>query len=401
MHIGEQNDLKLWGIVMEHPLLEFCSTEKQVAVIRLCMVEGFSQRSAAKALGYTRDSVKHHLKAVKEKAARRGYSPDHDWHHAVPDGQKVKGVSTFYNEDGQPVRQWVKSQTDEKRQFEILVERIEAAQEGLPRFKPLAAPKTTDDDLLSLLTITDFHLGMYAYEAETGDDWDMRIARDVFLNSINDMIKASPKSGVGMLCQLGDFLHWDGILSVTPQSGHILDADTRYGKLVEMAMSVMTEAVRMMLKHFDKVVVISAEGNHDISGSIWLRKHIKHLFANEPRLEVIDNDFPYYAYLHGETMLGFHHGHKVKLANLHKLFASEPRFREMWGQSSSTYIHTGHYHHERVVEDGGAIAEMHPTLSGRDAYAARGGWVSRRGAKVITYHKTDGEVGRITVRPRS
>lgn len=385
---------------MEHPLLEFCTTEKQYNSVKLCLIDGLSQYQAAERMGVSRNAVKDHLAAVRMKAKVRGYSPDNDWHHPVPDGHKIKGVSTFYDEDGRPVRQWVKSQTDEKRQFEILVERLEAAQEGLPPFKPIAAPKATDKDLLTLLTITDFHLGMYAYEAETGDDWDMKIARDVFLNSINDMIKASPKSGVGVLCQLGDFLHWDGILNVTPQSGHILDADTRYGKLVEMAMSVMTEAVKMMLRKFDKVQVISAEGNHDISGSIWLRKHIKHLFSNEPRLSVIDNDYPYYAILHGETMLGFHHGHKVKLAQLHKLFASEPRFREMWGAATTTYIHTGHYHHERVVEDGGAIAEMHPTLSARDAYAARGGWVSRRGAKVITYHKTDGEVGRITVRPR-
>lgn len=386
---------------MTHPLLQFCSTKKQNDAVRLVLEDGLSQNEAAVVMNMTRSSLKEHLRAVRNKAKRQGYSPENDWLHPVPDGHKIKGVSTFYDEDGNPVRQWVKSQTDEQRQFEILIERLEAAQEGLPRFKPAAAPKSTDSDLLTLVTITDFHLGMYAYEAETGDDWDMKIARDVFLNSINDMIKASPKSGTGVLCQLGDFLHWDGILSVTPQSGHILDADTRYGKLVEMAMSVMTEAVTMMLRKFEKVVVISAEGNHDISGSIWLRKHIKHLFADDPRLEVIDNDFPYYAYLHGETMLGFHHGHKVKLAQLHKLFASEPRFRSMWGRSESCYIHSGHFHHERVVEDGGAIAEMHPTLSGRDAYAARGGWVSRRGAKVITYHKTDGEVGRITVRPRS
>lgn len=385
---------------MEHPLLQFCDTEKQKQVMKMHLNEGMSQYDIATALNLSRSSVKDHIKAVKHKALRRGYSPEHDWHNPVPDGHKVKGVSTFYDEDGKPVRQWVKSQTDEKRQFEILVQRLESAQEGIKPFKPIPSPKNADENLLSLLTITDFHLGMYAYEAETGDDWDVNIARDVFLNSISDMIKAAPKSGTGMLCQLGDFLHWDGILSVTPQSGHILDADTRYGKLVEMSMSVMTEAVKMMLRKFDKVVVISAEGNHDISGSIWLRKHIKHLFSKEPRLEVIDNDFPYYAYLHGQTMLGFHHGHKVKLAQLHKLFASEPRFREMWGNANCTYIHTGHYHHERVVEDGGAIAEMHPTLSGRDAYAARGGWVSRRGAKVITYDKVDGEVGRITVRPR-
>lgn len=385
---------------MEHPLLKFCVTSKQETAVKLCEIEGFSHRGAADQMKVSRSTVRDHIRAVKDRATRRGYSPENDWLHPVPDGHKIKGVSTFYDEDGNPVRQWVKSQTDERRQFEILVERVEAAQEGLGKFKPVPAPKSSDGELLTLLTITDFHLGMYAYEAETGDDWDVHIARDVFLNSVNDMIKASPKSGTGVLCQLGDFLHWDGILSVTPQSGHILDADTRYGKLVELAMSVMAEAVMMMLRRFEKVIVVSAEGNHDISGSIWLRKHIKHLFANEPRLQVIDNDFPYYAHLHGKTMLGFHHGHKVKLAQLHKLFASEPRFRGMWGQADYTYIHTGHYHHERLIEDGGAIAEQHPTLSGRDAYAARGGWVSGRGAKVITYHKTDGEVARITVRPR-
>jgi hypothetical protein len=385
---------------MSHPLLQFCSTEKQAEVITLCFVQGMSQRAASVQTGMARSTVRDHIEAVKSKAVRRGYSPDNDWHHPVPDGHKIKGVSTFYDEDGSPVRQWVKSQTDEQRQFEILIERLESALEGLPKFAPTPAPKAYDDNLISLLTITDFHLGMYAYEAETGDDWNVKIARDVFLNSVSDMIDAAPKAGTGFLCQLGDFLHWDGILSVTPQSGHILDADTRYGKLVELAMSVMSEAVRMMLRKFNKVVVVSAEGNHDISGSIWLRKHIKQLFSDEKRLEVIDNEFPYYAYLHGKTMLAFHHGHKVKLAQLHKLFASEPRFREMWGKATYTYIHTGHYHHERLIEDGGAIAEMHPTLSGRDAYAARGGWVSRRGAKVITYDKIDGEIGRVTVRPR-
>jgi hypothetical protein len=386
---------------VDHPLLQFCHTHAQIDAVKLVKIEGLSQRKAASMLNITRAALRDRISAVEKNAAKRGYSPENDWSHPVPDGHKIKGVSTFYDEKGRPVRQWVKSQTDEERQFEILVERLENATKNLPKFKPTKRPTSANQNLLSLLTITDFHLGMYAWEAETGDDWDLEIAQSVFLNSIHDMIEASPKSGTGLLCQLGDFLHWDGILSVTPSSGHILDADTRYGKLVELAMSVMAEAVRMMLKKFNRVVVVSAEGNHDISGSIWLRKYIKHIFADEPRLEVIDNEFPYYAYLHGETMLAFHHGHKMKLAQLHKLFASEPRFREMWGKANYTYIATGHYHHERVIEDGGAIAEMHPTLSGRDAYAARGGWVSRRGAKIITYDKFDGEVARVTVRPRA
>ena len=379
--------------------MQFCETERQAEVFRLRQ-QGLTHKQIADRLNVDSRSVYRVMRRVKERAAKSGYSPEHDWNHPVPEGHKIKGVSTFYDDDGRPVRQWVKSQTDEKRQFEILLERLEEAHSGIPPFKPSKKPGKVEGSLLSLLTITDFHLGMYAYEAETGEDWDIKIARDVFLNSIHDMVSASPKAGTGMLCQLGDFLHWDGILNVTPQSGHILDADTRYAKLVDLTMSVMVEAVNIMLAHFGRVVIVNAEGNHDISGSIWLRKHLAHLFSKDRRVEVIDNDYPYYAYLHGQTMLGFHHGHKMKLPQLHKLFASEPRFREMWGKSNYTYIHTGHYHHERVVEDGGAIAEQHPTLAARDAYAARGGWVSRRGAKMITYHDVDGEVSRITVRPR-
>ena len=386
---------------MDHPLLQFCLSENQRLIVIENIAKGKTLSSVAREYNLNERSLRKTKAALLGRAGQKGYSPEHDWLHPVPDGHKIKGISTYYNEDGKPTAQWVKSQTDEQRQFEMLCERLEAAQENLKPFKPTKAPVAFDDRLLSLLTITDFHLGMYAWEDETGDDWNVQIARDTFLNSISDMIQSCPKSETGMLCQLGDFLHWDGMLSVTPSSGHILDADTRYGKLVELAMSVMTEAVKLMLKRFNKVIVVSAEGNHDISGSIWLRKHIKHLFKNEPRVEVIDNEFPYYAYLHGETMIGFHHGHKMKLANLHKLFASEPRFREMWGKANYTYIHTGHYHHEKVIEDGGAIAEQHPTLAARDAYAARGGWVSRRGAKVITYDKIDGEVARVTVRPRT
>ena len=379
-------------------LLQYCTTERQRTVIELHQ-QGLGYTKIAQQVGGSKWTIRDVVKHVRAKAAAHGYSPGHDMTHTVPDGYKVKGVSTYYNDEGKPVGQWVKSQADEKRQIEIMLECLSSAMDSIPRFKPTELSAETEDDLLSLLTITDFHLGMYAWEAETGDAWDVDIARQVFLDSVHKMIQGSPKSEVGVLCQLGDFLHWDGMLAITPTSAHVLDADTRYGKLVELAMTVMSQAVRMMLEHFGKVVVVSAEGNHDISGSIWLRKYIKHVFGDDERVEVIDNEYPFYGYLWGETMLGFHHGHKVKLANLHKLFASEPRFRKMWGSATQTYIHVGHYHHEKVIEDGGAIAEQHPTLSGRDAYASRGGWVSRRGAKVITYHKTEGEVARITVRP--
>ncbi|CAB3741156.1 hypothetical protein LMG22037_06465 [Paraburkholderia phenoliruptrix] len=42
---------------------------------------------------------------------------------------------------------------------------------------------------------------------------------------------------------------------------------------------------------------------------------------------------------------------------------------------------------------------QHPTLAARDAYAARGGWLSERSATAITYHSQFGQVARNTVVP--
>jgi DNA-binding CsgD family transcriptional regulator len=378
---------------------KFAESKAQAEVAAL-LDSGLTKKEAAHKLGIGERNIYRTVTRIKANAARRGYSPDHDMTHVVPEGYKIKGVSTYYNEDGKPTGQWVKSAADEQQRVEALLKAVEDAATALPKFKPAKPPRQSDSDLASLLTITDFHLGMKAWRASDGDDWDVTIARDVFMNAVHDMLKASPNSEVGILNQLGDFLHWDGLVQVTPTSGHHLTGDDRYSKLVELSINVMTEAVHLMLKKYQRVVVVQAEGNHDLASSVWMRKFLKHRFQDEPRVEVIDNEFPYYAYLHGKIMLGFHHGHKLRMAQLQKLFASEPRFREMWGASDHAYLHCGHLHHERVLDDAGCTVEQHPTLSARDNYASSNGYVSQRGAKIITYDKSEGEVHRVTVRPR-
>jgi len=161
-------------------------------------------------------------------------------------------------------------------------------------------------------------------------------------------------------------------------------------------------SVEIMLGKFKQVKVIVCEGNHDLVGSMWIRKAIKKIYENNKRVEIDDTDFPFYAHLHGDMMLGFHHGHKVKNGSLPALFSSEPRYRKMWGTAQYTYIHTGHYHHSEQMmgEGGGAIVERHPTLSGKDSYAARNGYHSWRAAHAITYHWETGEHRRVTVTPK-
>jgi len=121
------------------------------------------------------------------------------------------------------------------------------------------------------------------------------------------------------------------------------------------------------------------------------------LYENEPRLTVNDSETPFYVYQHGETMLAFHHGHMKKNDQLPILFAAQ--FPKVWGNTTRRYAHTGHRHHVEEREHSGMTVIQHPTLAARDAYAARGGWISDRAATAITYHERFGQVGRSTVNP--
>jgi DNA repair exonuclease SbcCD nuclease subunit len=71
-------------------------------------------------------------------------------------------------------------------------------------------------------------------------------------------------------------------------------------------------AVELLLEKHKAVRVIVCEGNHDMASSLWIRKAIGRIFMKNERVTIDDTDFPFYAYLHGDIMIGFHHGHKVK-----------------------------------------------------------------------------------------
>jgi hypothetical protein len=322
-------------------------------------------------------------------------------HRTVPDGFLVKGVSTYYDEEGKPRGQWVKSAVDRDRMEAIMREAYAAMAETLPRVKAAPGPMKTDAALCNLYTFTDMHVGMLAWGKETGGgDWDLKIAEQTVTAAFAHMVDAAPKAEVGFIAQLGDWMHSDGsngLQPVTPLHHNVLDQDGRYSKIVAASIRILRRIVDFALERHNRVVVLMAEGNHDLSSSVWLRAMFRALYENEPRVTVIDSEMPYYVYQHGQTMLAFHHGHLKKKDDLPILFASQ--FPKVWGNTTKRYAHTGHMHHVDEKEHSGITVIQHPTLSARDAYAARGGWISERAATVITYHERFGQVARNTVVP--
>lgn len=308
---------------------------------------------------------------------------------------RIRGTSTLYNEEGARVLTWVKAdhKADDKH-----AEVLEAIRSRVAPLKAAPAPKrTTNPDLLSCYVLTDFHLGMLAWGEETGADWDISTAEATIDRWIEEAIARAPKARVGVLAQLGDFLHYDSLEAVTPTSGHVLDADTRFVRMIGVARRALQRCVDRLLRAHEEVVVLHAEGNHDIASSAWLRELFSALYANEPRVRIITRPDPYYAIEHGRTLLLFHHGHKRTIQTLDTVLAA--KFRAEFGRSGHVYAHTGHFHHLKRRETALMVIEQHRTLAAPDAYASRGGWMSGRSADVITYDAQRGEVCRVTVQP--
>ena len=372
------------------------ATPDQAQKIRLVNKLG-SISAAAKELGINQSAVSRTISAVRNRASLCGYNPDYNMTNPVPDGYRVSGISSYYSPDGKLQGQWVKSTADQDQRDRIIRETYETLAKDLPRIKPSVAPKVSVKELCNLYVMTDCHVGMLAWHKEGGADWDLKIAEKVLTGCFEQMVMSSPKASIGVVAQLGDWLHSDGILPVTPTNHHILDQDGRFSKIVQASVRILRRLVDFALTKHEKVIVLMAEGNHDISSSIWLRTLFNAVYEKDKRVTVIDSEMPYYVYQHGEVMLSFHHGHLKRNDHLPLLFAAQ--FPEIWGQTKKRYCHTGHRHHVEEKEHSGMTVIQHPTLAARDAYAARGGWIAERQVSAITYHNKYGQVAKITITP--
>jgi hypothetical protein len=378
---------------IDHKLYDYC-TPRQKATLEAIERCG-SARAASIELGLNIGSASETYLCVKRKAAKAGYSPEHDFTRPVPEGYVAKGVSTYYNVEGKPAGQWVKASLSHEALIDAMKEAVEGFKGDIDPASPIVAPAASDEHLCNLYTFTDYHLGMLAWHKEGGSDWNISIAERTIIAALQQMIEQSPKAHTAVINIQGDFLHTDGKTPVTPASKHVLDADSRFPKIRKSAIRVIRSLVAMSLLRHQEVHLIIAEGNHDEESAGWLADLFSVHYEEEPRVNVNDSVLPFYVFEWGNTMLGIHHGHKVKNESLPLLFAAQ--FPQEWGRTTRREIHCGHRHHRDEKEYNGVTVVQHPTLAARDAYAARGGWIADRAAWAITYHKKYGAVGRVMI----
>lgn len=357
-----------------------------------------SARKAAASFGLHHDRVRKSLAGLKKRAAAKGHSPEHGLVRTVPDPYVVKGHSTLDKVD--PVTgerrmllQWTKTNLDQQKWLEAVKEAVASfvADVGpIPAAPPMEGRET---DVIPWINIGDAHLGMLAHEVETGANFDMKIAERELLAAIFNLIDEAGEHERCVIQDMGDFTHAENTRGETEASGHRLDMDGRYYKMIDIYSRVMRAIVDKALTRFNHVDVIINQGNHSRKNDWWMSEVLRVAYGHTDRVHVLNNGNVFIGYRMGKTLVVSHHSDKCKPATLPQVVATD--FAADWGETVYRYVDIGHIHHSmKLKEAGGCTVESFNTLAPLDQYAHDGGWRSRQSITMVLRSRTYGEVGR-------
>lgn len=326
-------------------------------------------------------------------AAKRGFAPDHDMTHVVPAPFVVRGTSTLYGEDGKPRMQWVKTRLDDKMVDEAIREGIKAFIEEIKPVKVKPAPLDFQTDIIPWIQIGDAHLGMLAHSAEIGENYDLKIAEQEICAAISILIDDLPTCERMVINDLGDFTHYENFSATTEASGHPLDYDSRFPKMIKVYSRVFRFIIEKALTKARHLDVIINQGNHSRTNDIWMAELVNVAYGHTGRVHVLNNDSVFIGYRMGNTFVMTHHSDKCKPARLANVMTND--FRKDYGETEFHYIDVGHVHHGMVMkEHPGIFVESFNHLAALDRWAHDSGYRNRKSITTILRSKTYGEVGR-------
>lgn len=310
----------------------------------------------------------------------------------VPGADDISVVASTVQTDGEGrvKAMWTRHVRSQAARQEMFLQAIDAVISKRPRPARVKTPKRLNRDLLAVYPLGDPHVGLYAWEHETGEAFDLTIAERIMKAAIDDLVDRAPPAETALLVDLGDFFHADNASNQTMRSGHALDVDTRWGKVFETGIRIMAYQIEALLRKHRNVHVIVEIGNHDDHTSVGLMRTVQALFHHEPRVTFDDSPQKFHYFVFGKTMFGVTHGDTVKMKDLPGIMATDRP--EDWGSTRYRYWLVGHVHHHKSEEFPGCTVEYFRTLAARDAWHHNSGYRSGRDQQVWTVDRNYGVI---------
>ena len=364
-------------------------TEYQKQVVEAYLKSG-SYRGAATILGKDPSNLR---KLVKQLEAQG----DVPWQSAapVPAHLTVGKTTVQYDADGNVIQEW-RRQYPTLELMQQVVDGLCEQVKGKGKVPKSKKSKKTGEDILFEIDLFDAHVGMYADERETLDsDYNCDIAAQRMVEAAEALASRANNPAKCVLVFGGDMLHVDDRNNRTPASGHALDADSRYHRIVNYIIAACRECVDIAARVAPQVEVVVLEGNHSPHSELWLARVLEAYYSKCKNVKINTNPNPRKHIIWGDNLLLWSHGDKIAAQKWALIIAAE--FAKEWGATKYRHLKCGHVHHKKTIapvvidEQSGLVVEYLEALCATDAWHAGAGFVgSQKGASAFEYHKTEG-----------
>tara|TARA_B100000686_G_scaffold353415_1_gene458939 strand:+ start:224 stop:1354 length:1131 start_codon:yes stop_codon:yes gene_type:complete len=330
---------------------------------------------------------------------------------ALANGINPKDVSHFWYKGKNYSIFAKKNKEDFTKLTEALIESIK---DEAPVFKEIKRTNNKDK-FLFCISPTDAHFGKLSRAYETGEEYNLEIAKNNFFIGINGLLDYAKNYPIEKIIIVGgnDVLHSDMFNKTT--KGTPQDTDKMWYDSFNMAFSCYISAINKLLEIAD-VMYVHCMSNHDYYSGWFFSKSLEAYYQGHKNVHF--NCSPAHRkYVHyANNLLGFSHADGAKDNVLVDLMKQEAKLA--WSNSKFGYWYLGHFHHhirkqqnKTIGKDYGDVTIIRGnskqmkdkvevqylrSISAADSYHHKYGYYSSRAMEAFIHHPIEGQIARFT-----
>jgi hypothetical protein len=299
------------------------------------------------------------------------------------------------------VKVWLKKKVKELILKDIKEETIQEMKKFSPKYPKITYLKIKDKFLLEP-DMPDLHYGKLAWNEESGEDFDIKIAEEFALDCLSSLINQSSVYSIDrILFPIGnDYFNVNDKTNTTVHNTPQQE-DTRWQKTFKKGRELAVKMIDM-LSVIAPVDVLIVPGNHDEERTFYMGDALECWYHNNPNVNVNNKAIKRKYYLYGKNLIGFTHGYYEKLDKLPLLMSLEQP--DWWAMSKFREWQTGDKHYKKEIrtslkedESQGVIVRILRSLTANDAWLFDKGYVGPlRAAEAFVRHFEKGLIAQFT-----
>lgn len=250
--------------------------------------------------------------------------------------------------------------------------------------------KKLNDELLIEIPAIELHLGKYAEELESGQNYGTEIAKSRFYEILRQILGMQEivKADRCVVMIGNDFFNSDTVGNTTTKGTQQFN-DIRWKSLFIVGLELYKDFFNTLRCKFNHVDVRLCQGNHDTMSSFYLYMALSAYYRLDAIVKFEENYREYQCYRFGDNAIFFGHGD----TNLKRLVQSIPaEFYKEWGESKFRELHVQHLHSEFTVDEHNGMITRRissPTAVDSWHYSERFNTAVQK-HQVFLWHKTQG-----------